>query len=84
MTTLEEAVERLRNGRPVSFLPTDTSRDETRQFVAVLERHVGLPLEKREFIDVRGFQIVVWVGRLCRNPLAETLLGDEVDGSYNA
>lgn len=76
MDTIEEAVARLRNGRPVAFLPTDITVAQAKRYVDQLEARVGMPLERREFIDVRGYQIVVWVARLCKNPLAGTMIGE--------
>ncbi len=83
MSTLEEAVHRLRDGRPVSFLPTDVTVAEAKLFVDCLEHQVGLPLERREIIDVRGYQIVVWVAHLCNDPLARKFSTGVTDGSVH-
>lgn len=83
MSTIDEAVYRLRDGRPVSFLPTDVTVAEAKRFVDVLEHQVGLPLERREIIDVRGYQIVVWVAQLCRDPLASKFPTGEKHGSVH-
>lgn len=83
MSTIEEVVHRLRDGRPVSFLPTDVTVAEAKRFVDCLEHQVGLPLERREIIDVRGYQIVVWVAHLCNDPLAGRFSTGGQDGSIH-